>query len=240
LGKRRAFRRITDEASLLLAGNPRHGSLEKASLPICSSMSLYEFHTQRTPGLKIRDWFQLTDGGTGEVRTAWTTTKLPLSAFTTDLTFQLKNAAADGFTFTIQNYHKGIWAFWDSGGGPGSQDIQNSVVSVKFDIYNDAGEGTDSTGVYTAGAAPTAPSVDMSLIRVILKSGDLMHAHLVYSGTTLTMTLTDTTTGAVFTNQFTVNIPAAVGGTKAYVGFTASTGTGSTTQQITSWTYTTP
>ena len=75
---------------------------------------------------------------------------------------------------------------------------------------------------------------------MILKSGDLMHAHLVYSGTTLTMTLTDTVTGAVFTNQFTVNIPAAVGSTNAYVGFTASTGTGSATQQITSWTYTTP
>jgi hypothetical protein len=160
LSKGRAFRRITDEASLLLAGNPRLGSLEKASLAICGSMSLYEFHTHRTTGLKIRDWFQLTNGGTGEVRTSWTTTKLPLSAFTTDLTFQLKNAVADGFTFTIQNDHKGIWAFGDSGGGLGSQDIQNSVVSVKFDIYNDAGEGTDSTGVYTGGAAPTTPSVD--------------------------------------------------------------------------------
>jgi Bacterial lectin len=160
LGKRRAFRRITDEASLLLAGNPRHGSLEKASLPICGSVSLYEFHTHRTSGLKIRDWFQLTDGGTGEVRTAWTTTKLPLSAFTNDFTSQLKNAFADGFTFTIQNAHKAVWAFGDSGGGLGSQDIQNSVVSVVFDIYNDAGKGTDSTGVYTAGAAPTTPSVD--------------------------------------------------------------------------------
>jgi hypothetical protein len=75
---------------------------------------------------------------------------------------------------------------------------------------------------------------------VILKSGDLMHAHLVYSGTTLTLTLKDTKTGAVFTNQFTVNIPAAVDGTNANVGFTASTGTGSATQQIASWTYTKP
>jgi hypothetical protein len=81
---------------------------------------------------------------------------------------------------------------------------------------------------------------------LILKSGDLMHAHLVYSGTTLTMTLTDTRTGAVFTNQFTVNIPAAVGGNNALCGnnalfgFTASTGTGSAAQQIASWTYTKP
>jgi hypothetical protein len=182
---------------------------------------------------------ELTDGGTGEVRTAWTTTKLPVSAFTTDFTFQLKNAVADGFTFTIQNDHKGIWAFGDSGGGLGSQGILNSV-SLKFDIYSDAGEGTDSTGIYTHGAAPTTSSVDMTSSGVILKSGDLMHAHLVYSGTTLTMTLTDTVTGAVYTHQFTVNIPSAVGGTNAYVGFTASTGSRSATQQITSWTYTTP
>jgi hypothetical protein len=107
---------------------------------------------------------------------------------------------------------------------------------VKFDIYNDAGEGTDSTGVYTRGAAPTTPSADMTSSRVILKSGDQMHAHLVYRRTTLTMTLTDTKTGAVFTNQVTVNIPAAVGGANAYAGFTASTGTGSATQQITIWT----
>ena len=30
-------------------------------------------------------------------------------------------------------------------------------VAIKFDFYNNAGEGTDSTGLYINGAAPTVP-----------------------------------------------------------------------------------
>jgi LysM repeat protein len=182
---------------------------------------------------------QLTDGGTGEMRSAWSTTTVPVSGFTTDFTFQMVNAVADGMTFTFQNDPKGMWALGDGGSGLGYQGIQNSVA-LKFDIYNDAGEGTDSIGVYTDGAAPTVPATDLSSSGVTLTSGDLMHAHLVYSGTTLTVTLTDTKTGASATNQFTVNIPSVVGGTTAYVGFTGSTGAFTAVQQVASWSYSVP
>jgi hypothetical protein len=182
---------------------------------------------------------QLTDGGTGEMRSAWSTTAVPISGFTTDFTFQMLSAVADGMTFTIQNDPKGIWALGGGGSGLGYQGIQNSVA-LKFDIYNDAGEGTDSIGVYTDGAAPTMPATDLSSSGVTLLSGDLMHAHLVYSGTTLTVTLTDTKTGASVVNQFTVNIPSIVGGTTAYVGFTGSTGSNTAVQQVTSWSYSVP
>ncbi|MGA3072031.1 MAG: chitobiase/beta-hexosaminidase C-terminal domain-containing protein, partial [Terracidiphilus sp.] len=182
---------------------------------------------------------QLTDGGTAEMRSAWSTTTVPVSGFTTDFTFQMLNAVADGMTFTIQNDPKGMWALGNGGSGLGYQGIQNSVA-LKFDIYNDAGEGTDSIGVYTDGAAPTMPATDLSSSGVTLLSGDLMHAHLVYSGTTLTVTLTDTKTGASATNQFTVNIPSVVGGNTAYVGFTGGTGSNTAVQQVTSWTYLVP
>jgi hypothetical protein len=182
---------------------------------------------------------QLTDGGTGEMRSAWATTAVPISGFTTDFTFQILNAVADGFTFTIQNDPKGIWALGSGGSGLGYQNIQNSVA-LKFDIYNDAGEGTDSIGIYTDGTAPTMPATDLSSSGVTLLSGDLIHAHLVYSGTTLTVTLTDTKTGASVVNQFTVNIPSIVGGTTAYVGFTGSTGAFTAVQQIVSWSYSVP
>jgi hypothetical protein len=182
---------------------------------------------------------QLTDGGTAEMRSAWSTTTVPVSGFTTDFTFQMLNAVADGMTFTIQNDPKGMWALGNGGSGLGYQGIQNSVA-LKFDIYNDAGEGTDSIGVYTDGAAPTMPATDLSSSGVTLLSGDLMHAHLVYSGTTLTVTLTDTKTGASATNQFTVNIPSVVGSNTAYVGFTGGTGSNTAVQQVTSWTYLVP
>jgi hypothetical protein len=65
-----------------------------------------------------------------------------------------------------------------------------------------------------------------------------MAVHLVYNGTVLTMTITDTVTNAVYTTSFTVNIPTAVGGNTAYVGFTGGTGGAASTQKVLTWSYT--
>ena len=179
---------------------------------------------------------ELTDGKPGEFRSAWSTSKVPINSFTTDFTFQLLSAVADGFTFTIQNDPKGIWALGNGGSGLGYQGIQKSVA-VKFDIYNNAGEGSNSTGVFTNGAVPTVPSTDLSTTGVVLASGHLIHAHLVYNGSVLTVTLTDTKTGACVTEQYSVNIPSVVGASSAYVGFTGSAGAYSSVQEVTSWSF---
>ncbi|MGD0938418.1 MAG: chitobiase/beta-hexosaminidase C-terminal domain-containing protein [Terracidiphilus sp.] len=182
---------------------------------------------------------QLTDGGSGETRAAWFTTAVPVQSFITNFTFELLNASADGMTFTIQDTGSGIWALGDPGGGLGYQGISNSVA-VKFDLYNNAGEGSDSTGLYTDGAAPTVPAIDLSSTGINFHSGDILSAQLVYNGTDLTMTLTDTVTNATVTEVFPVNIPSIVGGNTAYVGFTGATGGASATQNVLSWTYVSP
>jgi hypothetical protein len=64
-----------------------------------------------------------------------------------------------------------------------------------------------------------------------------MAVQLVYNGTTLTMTITDTVTQATYTTSFTINIPSTVGGNTAYVGFTGGTGGLTATQEILAWTY---
>jgi len=62
-----------------------------------------------------------------------------------------------------------------------------------------------------------------------------------YDGTTLTMTITDASVPAdTFTASFPINIPGTVGGNTALVGFTGGTGGLTATQEILSWTYTTP
>ena len=180
---------------------------------------------------------QLTDGGANEERSAWFATEVPVQSFITNFTFQLLNASADGMTFAIQG--ENIWALGDPGGGLAYQGISNSVA-VKFDLYNNAGEGIDSTGLYTNGAAPTVPSVDLSSTAINLHSGDIMNAQLVYDGTNLTMTLTDTVTHGTVTEVFPVNIPSIVGGSTAYVGFTGSTGSSTATQNVLSWTFSAP
>jgi len=180
---------------------------------------------------------EVTTAATGQTRSAWFTTKVPVQAFTTNFTFQQTNATADGMTFAIQNDN--IWALGDPGGGLGYEGIADSVA-VKFDLYNNAGEGIDSTGLYTDGAIPTVPSVDLSSTGINLHSGDTMNAQLVYDGTNLTMTLTDTVTNATVTEVFPVNIPSVVGADTAYVGFTGATGGLTAAQNVLAWTYSAP
>jgi hypothetical protein len=186
---------------------------------------------------------RLTDGGGTEAGSGFYTTPLNIQSFTTDFSFQLTNPNADGITFVIQNV--GTTALGPSGGGlgygpdtPGGSGGIPSSVAVKFDLYNNDGEGTNSTGLYTDGASPTIPATTLGG-NVNLHSGDVFNVHITYSGTTLTMTITDATTPAdTFTTSWTVNIPSTVGANTAYAGFTGGTGGMTATQDILSWTFT--
>ena len=179
---------------------------------------------------------QLSDGGGGEERAVWFNTPVSSLAFTSDFNYQATSAVADGMTFTLQNDPTGLYALGDGGGGLGYGGIESSVA-VKLDLYSNMGEGTDSTGVYSNGTLPYLPALDMTSSGVVLRSGNLIHVHILYDGTTLTWTITDTVTNANYTASKSVNIPSVVGGNTAYVGFTAATGTFASTQSISNWTF---
>ena len=139
-------------------------------------------------------------------------------------------------TFTIQN--AGTTALGPNGGGlgygatlPGGTPGIPTSVAVKFGLFQNVHEGTNSTGLYINGASPTSPSVTV-VNGVDLHSGDVLQVHMTYDGTTLTMTITDTVTNAAFTTSFPINIPATVGANTALVGFTGSTGLKTVTQII--------
>jgi hypothetical protein len=186
---------------------------------------------------------ELTDGGGSEAAAAWYQVEANIQSFTTDFTFQITPASAstaDGFTFTMEGDTS--TALGVSGGflGYGSDTAGAGIgrsVAVKFDLYSNAGEGSNSTGLYINGASPTLPAVDMTSSGVNLHSGDPFHAHLVYDGTTLSMTLTDTITNAIFSQNWTIDIPGTVGDNVAYVGFTGGTGGLTATQNILNWTF---
>ncbi len=200
-------------------------------------------------GLILNGWSQLVNGvlqmtdavRPGEASSVYALNPVSVQNFTTDFTFR-QNTLADGITLVLQN--SGPSALGNAGGGLGygSDTLTGPVgigrsVALKLDLYSNSGEGPDSTGVYTNGASPTTPAVDMSASGVDLHSGDLMAAHVVYDGANLALTLTDTVTGKQFTHSFAVDIPAVVGSTTAYVGFTAGSGGAAALQQIFSWTY---
>jgi len=174
---------------------------------------------------------------TGQAGSAFWTQKVNVGTFTNDFVFQLTNPVADGMTFTIQGV--GPTALGEQGGelGYGGFGKITPSVAVKFDLYSNAGEGPNSTGLYTNGADPTIPATTLGG-GVDLHSGHIFKAHMTYDGTTLTMTITDQTTPAnTFTTSWPINIPATVGGSTAYVGFTGGTGGGTATQEILNWTY---
>jgi hypothetical protein len=214
-----------------------------ASYVITNTAPIINFASGFTPaGLHfygssiVNGMLQITNGTSNEARVAWYGTPVNIQTFTTDFTFQIPSSTADGFTFAIQNSPSGLSAVGGSGSLLGYGNIKDSIA-VKFDLHSNAGEGSDSTGVYINGAAPTVPAVDMTTSGVNLHSGDILHAHITYDGTTLTLTLTDTVTSASFTTSAAVNIPSIVGNSSAYVGFTGGTGGSTAVQNVLTWTF---
>jgi len=186
---------------------------------------------------------RLTDGATGEAASAWYNSIVDVHQFTTNFSFQISGGTspqADGFAFVMQS--GSTTAIGSSGGslGYGSQNgtgLPNSIA-IKFDIYSNNGEGTNSTGLYVNGAAPTTPALDMTSSGVNLRSGDVFNVQMSYDGTNLTMSITDATTNATFTHTWAINVTGTVGGSNAYVGFTGGTGGYTAIQDIIGWTLT--
>src|SRR6185369_8160558 len=96
---------------------------------------------------------RLTNGGLSQASSAFYTTAVNVGSFTTDFSLQLANANADGMGFVIQN--NGTTAKGPGGGGLGygpdaptlpAYTGMNQSVAVKFDLFNSAGEGNNSTG----------------------------------------------------------------------------------------------
>ena len=188
---------------------------------------------------------QLTTGAQNQAGSFFSSSEANVQAFTTDFTFQLSGTApiGDGITFTIQAVSP--TALGPDGGGlgygpdqpKGAGGISNSVA-VKFDLYNNAGEGSDSTGIYVNGASPTTPAIDLTSSGIVLGSGDTLSAHLGYDGKNLALTIKDPVSGAVYTGTFVINIPQTIGSNTAYVGFTGGSGGAIASQKILTWTYT--
>jgi hypothetical protein len=185
---------------------------------------------------------QLTNSFNYEVCSAWFNTQVPVQGFVNEFTFQLlAPATADGITFAVQG--SGLTALGAYGEGLAYWNIPSSVA-VKFDTWNNYGEGIDSTGLYLDGAEPAMPAVDLTTSGINLHSGDLMDAFMVYDGANLKMVVTDTVTKAsvfesfpIVLNQTPTDIPTVVGGNNAWVGFTGATGGANSTQNIVSWNY---
>ena len=167
-----------------------------------------------------------------------------MSSFTTSFNFQMLNPSGDGLTLTFQN--TGVTALGGIGNGLGygadgtTPGIAKSVA-LKFAIFNETTmANVNGVGVYQDGVTPLNPSTDITASGVSLRSGNTFNATVSYDGATLTLVLTDLSTKKTVTYKTAINLPSVVGGSTAYAGFTAGSGSHSSLVRLLNWTLTTP
>jgi hypothetical protein len=178
----------------------------------------------------VSDVLTLTTGGFSEGRSAFLNYPLPIRAFRAMFTYQdVGGGGADGAVFVLQNDARGPSALGGAGGGLGYNGITNSA-GLELNIYNSSGISLRTNGA-TGSYAATSP--------VDLRSGHPIRVALSYDGTRLAATLTDTVTSGVFGTNWLVNLPGAVGGDRAYVGFTGASGGVASKQLISDFSFVT-
>jgi hypothetical protein len=199
---------------------------------------------------------ELTDGGFGETGSAFLTNRVPIQNFRTTFTMQItgNEPISDGLALVIQGVSPTARNATGGGGGLGygSDHVGGPLgitrsLAIKFDTFNNSGEGIDSIGIFTGGRSPTVrqlglsptfpdKSIDLTGTGIDLHSGHPFQVTLVYNGTTLTETIKDTVTNVTFTTSYLVNIPDVIVGGVGYMGFTGATGGSTSVQDILSWT----
>jgi hypothetical protein len=176
----------------------------------------------------------LTEGAIDLTMSAFWRTPQNIDDFVASWTYQETQLTADpsdGFAFILQNSPAGQGAIGGNLADLGYSGITNSVA-LEFSIATVDGVGMalGLNGVYTGYADnPTGP--------VSLETGDPIAMTVVYAGSNLSLTMTDTVSGASYTTNYTVNIPAYVGSNLAYVGFSGATGANYSVQTVSNFTF---
>jgi hypothetical protein len=177
------------------------------------------------------DEIELTDGTTGESRGSFFSFPAYIGGFKVSFIYQdFGGGGADGMALVFQNDSRGAAARGGGGGGLGYNGITNSAA-LEFNIYsaNGVGFAFRTNGVTGQPYAGTGP--------VNLASGDDILVSLTYLKGTMSMSLTDQFTGVFFTTNFNANIPVAVGGSSAYVGFTGGCGSVAALQYVSDFSF---
>ena len=165
------------------------------------------------------------------------------ASFSTFFSFQIPNpvgigdadgAGADGIVFAVQTVSNTAGG---GGGGIGYQGISPSV-GVEFDTYNNGGQDQNSGNHIGIDLNGSVASVALQPIPGRFNDGNVWFAWVDYNGVTdlLEARVSTTATRPAAANvSTTVDLPAILGTTNAFVGFTSGTGAGGGTHEIGSW-----
>lgn len=165
------------------------------------------------------------------------------ASFSTFFSFQIRNpvgigdadgAGADGIVFTVQTVSNTAGG---GGGGIGYQGISPSV-GVEFDTFNNGGQDQNSGNHIGIDLNGSVSSVALMPIPGRFNDGNVWYVWVDYNGVTDLLEARVSSTNsrpAAASVSTTVNLPAILGTTNAFVGFTSGTGAGGGTHEIVSW-----
>jgi hypothetical protein len=181
---------------------------------------------------------ELTNGNQSEAASWFATTPYSIAGFTASFDYKAAGASpADGMAFILQNSSAGVHALGGDGSSLGYGALANTggtVISpsaaVEFNVYSGHPPGT---AFATNGGTGNYHSTG----NVAFWNGDQIQAVISYNGSVLTETLTDLVNGATYTANYTVDLASVLGSKTAYVGFSAATGGGTSTQTVSNFTF---
>ncbi len=173
---------------------------------------------------------------------AWTTTRQPVAGgFHSDFTFKMSGGSgqADGFAFVIQNHAAN--AFGANGGALGYDGIPNSVA-VEFDTFLNPELGdpdANHVSVHTKGIAANDPHESASLGSTssipTLADGAEHAARIEYDGASTLKVYVDDLVTPVLTVSVNLSTELSLRGGRAWLGFTAATGSSYQDHDLSSW-----
>ena len=197
---------------------------------------------------------KLTDGRQMEAASTFSHDRRNIAAFHAAFTYQaakLANGGGDGVALVFQNDPRGIRAVGATGDALGYRGIIRSAA-FEINLYNGTRPRTESEGLsqgITTGMLPPGDHQGInfraagatgrydSTGEVDLRSGHPIRIQLRYNGLTLKARLHDEITGQTFTWSKQLDIPLAVDGNTAYVGFTGASGDATAVQTISDFSF---
>ena len=196
----------------------------------------------------------LTDGRQMQAVGGFTQHRRNIVAFRAGFTYQaskLSNGGGDGVALVFQNDPRGVKALGANGNGLGYTGIARSAA-FEINLYNGNGpRQAASEGLaqgITSGMLPPGDHQGINIraaggagrydsTGVNLRSGHPIRIDLKYNGLTLRAILKDEITGRSFVWSRQIDIPLAVGGDRAYVGFTGASGTATAVQTVSDFSF---
>lgn len=159
--------------------------------------------------------------------------KIPCDSFSTEFKFRIHthyNSGADGIVFVVAN---STAAVGNTGYAIGYEGI-NPSVAVEFDTWHNAYDPSENhIGVNLNG---NITSVATANISPDFENGNIWTAWVDYDGSVLRIRCSDNGVRPVNPQlTYSVDIPATLGATKAYFGFTSGTGTAWSHHDLHSW-----